>query len=457
MAAAGNNAAPALDLPPAADADADADAASTTAAAAAAAAALAAQYPVETLSPPLARFFSQRCMPSCGLPVLAHACVAPAALHEACRRVDAALASLPAVAARLRRLGASVQLIGASQPCSALPQYAHVRADAAACAAFDARGRGYGGLCPSAGEENLLRRPCDRYKDHRDILSHELSHTIMDWGFPPLATAALRARVESVRLASLAAGRWEGAYAGTCASEFFAEAAMWHLGSRGDAGRMVNPPVTEGRVWLQAHDPDAAALLAAVFAGAFPARSGDGGAAEEEEEEDAIWELEREADAATRSVDAVAPAAAMLLVVNDTASEIALTWVNGGGERVPYATVAPGAIAGQATWAGHAWHLHTRTLNGDGGGEERSMGVFVARAGTCRVRLQEGDTDDAVGDADVVDAAAVSVEGGVQAVVAPRAGARRGRARHGGGADGERRAQPRRRCRGGGGDGSDDA
>jgi hypothetical protein len=396
---------------------------------------------VETLSPPVAAFFSQRCACVCGLPVLAHACVAPAALHEACRRVDAALAALPAVAARLRRLGACVQLIGARQPCSALPQYAHVRADAAACAAFDARGRGYGGLCPSAGEENLLRLPCDRYKDHRDILSHELSHTIMDWGFPPAATAALRARVEAVRLASLAAGRWEGAYAGTCASEFFAEAAMWHLGSRGDAGRMVHPPVTEGRAWLQAHDPDAAALLAEVFAGAFPPRGSDEDGAEEEEE-DAIWELEREADGATRSVDAAAPAAAMLLVANDMASdEVALAWVNGAGERVPYASVAPGAVAGQATWAGHAWQLRARA---HGGARERHMGVFVARAGTCRVRLRDGDDDANV--AVVVDAAAPV--GGAAEAAAPRAGARRGRARHGG-ADGERRAQPRRRCRGG--------
>jgi hypothetical protein len=159
-------------------------------------------YAVASLSPPLQGFFSQRCVSACGLPVLAHACVAPEALREAARRVDAALCRLPRVAARLRRLGSSVQLIGAAQACSDLPQYAHLADDAAARAAFDARGRGYGGLCPSCGEENLLRLPSDRYADHRDILTHELSHTIMDHGFSPAAAAALRARCEAVRAAS---------------------------------------------------------------------------------------------------------------------------------------------------------------------------------------------------------------------------------------------------------------
>lgn len=48
--------------------------------------------------------------------------------------------------------------------------------------ALDDRGRGYGGFNASCGEENLLRLPCDRYRDHRDILTHEFAHTCLSWG-----------------------------------------------------------------------------------------------------------------------------------------------------------------------------------------------------------------------------------------------------------------------------------
>lgn len=335
-------------------------------------------YAVQAASPPVQAFFSQRCVTRCGLPVLAHACVAPEALHEAARRVDAALCNLPRVAARLLRLGASVQLIGAQQACSDLPQYAHLASDAAARAAFDARGRGYGGLCPSCGEENLLRLASDRYTDHRDILTHELSHTVMDWGFPPAAAAALRRRCEAVRAAS--AERWSGAYAASCASEFFAECSMWHHGSRGDYGRILPQP-QEGRAWLQRHDADAAQLLREVFAGAFPLVS------DADEAADAVTELQCCTADNPRSADETAggaPAASTLLVANGTAGRVTLAWVPASGDDVAYASVPPYGVVGQQTFAGHAW----RIAAADGGA---CLGVFVATAGLCRVRL--GDED----------------------------------------------------------------
>jgi hypothetical protein len=271
-------------------------------------------------------------------------------------------------------MGASVQLIGAQQACSDLPQYAHLASDAAARAAFDARGRGYGGLCPSCGEENLLRLASDRYTDHRDILTHELSHTVMDWGFPPAAAAALRRRCEDVRAAS--AERWSGAYAASCASEFFAECSMWHHGSRGDYGR-IQPTPQEGRAWLQRHDADAAALLHEVFDGDFPPVS------DADEAADSIAELQSSAAGDTRSTGETtggAPAASMLLVSNGTDARVTLAWVPVSGDDVAYASVPPFGVVGQQTFAGHAW----RIAAADGGA---CLGVFVATAGLCRVRL----------------------------------------------------------------------
>jgi hypothetical protein len=330
-------------------------------------------YTVQRASPPLQGFFSQRCVTRSGLPVLAHACVAPEALHEAARRVDAALCNLPRVAARLLRLGASVQLIGAQQACSDLPQYAHLAGDARA--AFNARGRGYGGLCPSCGEENLLRLASDRYSDHRDILTHELSHTVMDWGFPPAAAAVLRRRCEDVRAAS--AERWSGAYAASCASEFFAECSMWHHGSRGDFGR-ITPTPQEGRAWLASHDADAAQLLREVFQGDFPPVS------DADEAADSVTELTSCATAVdVRSVGETAsgaPAASTLLVWNGTGERVTLAWVPVSGDDVAYASVPPYGVVGQQTFEGHAW----RIAAAQGGA---CLGVFVATAGLCRVRL----------------------------------------------------------------------
>ncbi len=327
--------------------------------------------PVTRLSPPHAGFFSKRCLSACGVPVLAHACVADDALREAARRVDALLLHLPACAARLRALGTSVQIIGAAQRCSDLPQYACKRANPDEAAAFDARGRGYGGLCPSCGEENLLRLPCDRYRDHRDICTHELAHTVLDWGFPPAASRELKARLDAVRLASMEQGRWRGAYAATNADEFFAECAMWMQGSRGDYGQIDTPPPAEGAAWLRAHDPDAAALMHDVLRGAYPAADAAAG-------EETAKQLAPVAENArsTRGDGA----ACLLLVVNDTSEAASVHWINADGVPVPYGCVPAGAVHGQATYVGHVWRL-----TAPGG---RVLGTYVARAGLGRVHLR---------------------------------------------------------------------
>ena len=62
----------------------------------------------------------------------------------------------------------------------------------------------------------------------RDILSHEFAHCIMDVGLP----RSLVAEIRSVHAKAVAAGRWtrddgRRAYAGSNASEYFAELTMW--------------------------------------------------------------------------------------------------------------------------------------------------------------------------------------------------------------------------------------
>ena len=328
---------------------------------------------------PLAGFFSKRCTAFCGVPVLAHQCVADAALVEAAARVDAALRRLPGVAQRLVSLGTSVQVIGATQLTTDLPQYAHIRANPDEADAFNARGRGYGGLCPSCAEENLLLLPTDRFADHRDICTHELAHTILDWGFPPAQAQALKAACEAVRAKSVAAGRWKSAYAATNADEFFAECAMWVMGSRGDGGAITQPPVVPGPRWLAAHDPDASRLMHTVLAGKWKwhgdSSDQDGGVITD------VVPLHAD-DALSFSPSGNTPPC-LLVVVNETDTPLTLTWLDKNGAATVYGTTPPWCRTGQATFVGHVWKLSAAA----GDGQQHDIGVFAACSGTGRVRV----------------------------------------------------------------------
>jgi hypothetical protein len=75
-----------------------------------------------------------------------------------------------------------------------------------------------------------------------------------------------------------------------------------------------------------------------------------------------------------------APAASTLLVWNGTGERVTLAWVPVSGDDVAYASVPPYGVVGQQTFEGHAW----RIAAAQGGA---CLGVFVATAGLCRVRL----------------------------------------------------------------------
>lgn len=346
---------------------------------------------VRPLAPPLAGFFSKTVPTACGVAVLAHACVSDAALLQAARRVDAALASAPRAAARLAALGCTVQVVGAAQRCSDLPQYGHLASDPAARDAFDARGRGYGGLHPSCAEENLLSLPSDRYRDHRDILTHELAHTVQDWGHAPAASEALHAAAEAARAAAVASGRWPGAYAASNDSEYFAECAMWHFGSRGDFGAVKG--ARKGRRWLARYDPAGAALVEAAFSDAY-ADAGGGGGGGADGGGGGVAVVALAPGPAPPSGASPSPAACSLVVANDSAAAVALWWVDCAGVPHPYAVVGPGCAHGQATFQGHAWQCAEVAAaaageGGAGGEGGRVLGGFVAPVGhdACRVTI----------------------------------------------------------------------
>lgn len=148
---------------------------------------------------------------------------------------------------------------------------------------------------------------------------------------------------------------------------------MWHVGSRGDYGS-ISPQPRPGRRWLQRYDTAAAALVASVLEGRHPlllAQADDGGG---------VAELDWVAgDAVSSEGDGEA---CTLLVVNESALALRLSWVEAGGGLRPYAEVPPGGRAGQSTYAGHAWELQWV-----GGAPGLVLGRVVACAGLGVVRV----------------------------------------------------------------------
>lgn len=113
--------------------------------------------------------------------------------------------------------------------------------------------------------------PIGRYAG-RDILTHEFAHLLMDFGLPPALREEIRATHKRVTETTRRWRRDDGelAYAGSNASEYWAELSMWYFGSHGeyvDRQARVPPP---GCHALAEYDPDGFRLLGLIYGGTHP-------------------------------------------------------------------------------------------------------------------------------------------------------------------------------------------
>lgn len=200
-----------------------------------------------------------------GLPVVASAQPRPEALLAARGIVLNMLARRPDLLAALRKARVRVAVIAQTELTTDLPEYATLapRDD------WNARTRGLGAtparpVC-SAGEENLLGLPGDRYRGE-SILVHEFGHTLFDLAVRTLDREAGH-RLRQTYRAAMAAGLWQGTYAATSASEYWAEGVQCWFNAN---PRAVDPPngvhgPVATREDLMAHDPALAAFIAGVL------------------------------------------------------------------------------------------------------------------------------------------------------------------------------------------------
>jgi hypothetical protein len=125
---------------------------------------------------------------------------------------------------------------------------------------WDARARGMSGLLTSAGAENLLAGPNDRYHGE-NILVHEFAHDVLH--AIRAVDPPLHAQIEAAYARALAEGRWKDEYASTTVDEYWAVGTQFWFNS----GRIV--AFDQVRVLSDAdlarYDPPLAAALRAAY------------------------------------------------------------------------------------------------------------------------------------------------------------------------------------------------
>ncbi len=324
---------------------------------------------VTILDPPDRGFFAKR-IDCKGIPIMAHADVVDAALVEARRRIGRMLGHVPDVAANLVDAGAELHIIGKNQVTSDLPYLRHWKGKpfetyGKTFELIDARTRGVGGLLASCGEENLLKLPSDRYRDHRDICTHEFAHTFRAYGLSPEVREIVRKQFEK----STAAGLWKTAYAATNDDEFFAELSMWYFDSRGDFGHLTPKPQV-GRNWFRQYDPGAFTVLDGIYSGRTKVAR-------------IVWEkLVPQSLTDEHKLRALSSAnPTVVLFDNRTGKDLSLFFLDFAGKRKPYGKLHAGSRIAWKSFATHPWVL----VGPDG----HAVAIFVATKNHGRAVVME--------------------------------------------------------------------
>lgn len=192
-----------------------------------------------------------------GLPITSSEQVADAALLKARELINKMLANRPDIRKALIEAGVRFVVIGASEQTTDIPEYAQMKPKEF----WNQRARGFGGRVVSCGEENLLCYPIDRYDDE-NILIHEFAHCIHLIGLQR-ADPDFDKKLKQLYDRASAKGLWKGTYAGSNASEYWAEGVQSYF----DCNRQnnYNHNHVNTRDELQIYDPELAALVAETF------------------------------------------------------------------------------------------------------------------------------------------------------------------------------------------------
>lgn len=378
------------------------------------------------------------------LPIRAHPSVPESALFVAADRISRQMRDLPAsVIERLIRRGAAIHIIGKRQVTTDLPEHRHLKGVRGALpgevaeaqeldsliqaigrtrarqmpelrrrqqqllppetVTLDERSRGMGGLQASCAEENLLAPDKDPRYPRRCVLSHEVSHTVMDHGLH----SSLRKAIHDCWECALEQGLWRRpdgtrAYAATSAGEYFAELSMWYWGTHGDFVDTSLCLPTAGPVGLARYDPNGFQLVGLIWSGKHPLYSSVN------EDVQSVCKLRPVRATACSVVERgdmtrtglLKPIKEVELEVDNIGgdSDLALHWVGDQGKRISYGTIAAGTCHVQRTYPGHVWEV--QRMDGTSkstGAIDKCRASSVARFRVSRHATSKVDTSIAFG------------------------------------------------------------
>lgn len=209
-----------------------------------------------------------------GLPIVGSANVSDQAFIKAKQILNGMMSGQPSLWPSLTNPSAGfnrVVIIAKNEKTTDIPEYRYLRNDPDTD--WDARARGFGGQwgnpITSAGEENILCLPEDRYYyANESILIHEFAHTIMNVGlrtWNPSYQVRITDSYNQARLLKL----WNNTYANTNFNEYFAEVAQSWFDSNGNYGATRLGDGVHNDVWyrtlLKNYDVGASTILNEVF------------------------------------------------------------------------------------------------------------------------------------------------------------------------------------------------
>lgn len=194
--------------------------------------------------------FYKKYLDAWGIPVFSSDKVADEALLEVKYLIKQTLSARPDVLEGMAKRGVRIIVIAATEQVTDIPEYSHMDEY------WNRRARGFGGRTTSCGEENLLNYEGDRYVGE-NIFLHEFAHCIHN--HIRRAEPQFQERLNKLYEDAKAKGLFENTYAGSNASEYWAEGVQDYLDcnrqSRTDKPDRVHNHVNT-RDELKAYDPN---------------------------------------------------------------------------------------------------------------------------------------------------------------------------------------------------------
>jgi hypothetical protein len=221
---------------------------------------------VQKVHPPFFGFYSKAIIFD-GIPIRSSGETDDEALRVACKKVELMLKKSLRIKLNLIQNGAEIHIIGKNERTSDLPEFkgqANKKFfDKGEITDIDQRARGMANIFASSGEENLLQLPSDRYGDGYDVLIHEFSHVIMNFGLDARIIKMIEERYQN----AIGAGLWKGAYASENVQEYWAELSSWYFGYHGDYVRKSMLSPQPGPIGLKNYDLKGYNLLDSIYSG----------------------------------------------------------------------------------------------------------------------------------------------------------------------------------------------